>query len=420
MTPLTPAQKRSIILKIRRLVLKLHINVAGIDYNQWKRLVDDRTAELACAETEQFETGVRQLLGELQTSHTTFLRGIPEQLRPQHTINATLRKASLGDRDHWVFLDVFEDGPAARAGIKPGQILCAVDREPVREDSPPMFSVGRQYTFTIGSAHSETRVDVVVEIPVVKGSKAHPALVPPKTIATKILDGDVGVLKIGWFTATMGLGFARELDSAIGGLKRTGCDRLIIDLRGNIGGGLGFARLASYLCPGEVAIGQSLTPRRLRSGYHRESLPRIPMPNSRTGLIIALTRFLVKDKSLVLLTQGLGHQPFHGRVAIMVNEFTYSAAEMVANFAQENALALIVGTKTAGMVLGGRNLAVGGGYWLGLPVFGWFTSRGETIEGQGVVPNIQVDALPELLRVGRDEQLAAAVEAINIERSRQR
>jgi carboxyl-terminal processing protease len=104
----------------------------------------------------------------------------------------------------------------------------------------------------------------------------------------------------------------------------------------------------------------------------------------------------------------------------LVNEFTYSAAEMVANFAQENALALIVGTKSAGMVLGGRNLAVGGGYWLGLPVFGWFTSRGETIEGKGVVPNIQVDALPQLLMAGRDEQLLAAVEAINIERSRQR
>jgi C-terminal processing protease CtpA/Prc len=38
----------------------------------------------------------------------------------------------------------------------------------------------------------------------------------------------------------MGLEFANSLDVAISNLKSKDCDRLIIDLRGNIGGGLGF------------------------------------------------------------------------------------------------------------------------------------------------------------------------------------
>ena len=47
---------------------------------------------------------------------------------------------------------------------------------------------------------------------------------------------------------------------------------------------------------------------------------------------------------------------------MLVNEWTNSAAEMVANFAAENRLATIVGEKTRGNVLGAMNFKVG--WWL--------------------------------------------------------
>jgi C-terminal processing protease CtpA/Prc len=47
----------------------------------------------------------------------------------------------------------------------------------------------------------------------------------------------------------------------------------------------------------------------------------------------------------------LGAQPFHKKIVVLTNEWTNSAAEMVANFATENHLAKIVGKKTAGNVL---------------------------------------------------------------------
>ena len=100
------------------------------------------------------------------------------------------------------------------------------------------------------------------------------------------------------------------LDCAISQLNANGCDRLLVDLRGNIGGSLGFARLASYLCADRRPIGHSLTPRRLRTGYKLDQLPRVAMPATRAGVALALTRFAVKDKSLMLLTQGLGAQRF--------------------------------------------------------------------------------------------------------------
>ena len=195
-----------------------------------------------------------------------------------------------------------------------------------------------------------------------KGDKDLPPILPPKSISSSMIGPGVGLVRITWFAGAMGLGFANELDSAISALKAQGCDRLIVDLRGNIGGGLGFARLASYFCPDKVPIGYSLTPSRQRKGYKTEDFERVVYPDSRLGFALTLGRFAFCDKSIFLLTQGLGPKPFHGRVVFLVNEWTNSAAEMVAGFASENKLATIVGTKTAGNVLGATNAKVGGGY----------------------------------------------------------
>ena len=94
------------------------------------------------------------------------------------------------------------------------------------------------------------------------------------------------------------------------------------------------------------------------------------MPRTKPELIFTLGLFAFRDKSVMLMTQGLGPQPFHGRILILVNEWTNSAAEMLANFAAENGLAELVGQKTSGNVLGAANFQVGSGYWLRFPFSG--------------------------------------------------
>jgi C-terminal processing protease CtpA/Prc len=211
----------------------------------------------------------------------------------------------------------------------------------------------------------------------------------------------------------MGLRFAKDLDAAITDLKHQGMSRLIIDLRGNIGGGLGLARLASYMCPGQIPIGYSLTPRRLRTGYRKEDLLPVPMPRTGVELLWTLARFSFRDKSIFLLTQGLGPQPFHTHIVLLVNEWTNSAAEMVAGFAAENTLATIVGKQTAGNVLGAANFKVGSGYWVRLPVFGWYTSKGNCLEGKGVSPDVLVEVDPCQLNAGVDQQMNKAIEILS-------
>jgi tricorn protease len=128
--------------------------------------------------------------------------------------------------------------------------------------------------------------------------------------------------------------------------------------------------------------------------------------------MICLLRFSVQDKSLVLMTQGLGDQPFHGRIAVLVNEWTNSAGEMVAQFAKDTKLATVIGCKTMGNVLGSTMLNVGSGYSLYLPIFGWYSPDGTHTEGSGVEPDVSIDVDPNDLGCGQDAQLNKALELL--------
>ncbi len=407
-------QRKTILSNIRKRVLKSHFNVARIDYNAWLKLFDERTATLLTGDEEAFEAGVQDVLKGLGSSHTGFYHDRPSRLLPQHTINATLGEFTQGGQRRWFFLDVFEDGPADRAGIKPGNVLHQVDGVAYAPPNMPPLKPGATHEFSVSAPDGTAARQIVIEVPTRKGDKDLPPILPPKSLSISMIESGVGLLRVTWFPGAMGLGFSNELDKAIAGLKAQGCDRLIVDLRGNIGGGLGFARLASYLCPDRVAIGYSLTPNRQRKGFRRDEFERVVYPATRMGFAITLGRFAFRDKSIFLMTQGLGPQPFHGRVVFLVNEWTNSAAEMVASFASENKLAKIVGTKTPGNVLGAVNAKVGCGYWLRLPVFGWYTPNGMSVEGHGITPDRSVEVDPESLSRGIDGQLHAAAEYTGI------
>lgn len=405
-------QRTAILQSVKKRVLQHHINVAGINYGEWAKLVDERTPRLAATEGEEFEGGVSSLLAQLGTSHTVFYHERTISLPPQHSLNATLCAFQRHGREIWGFVDVFEDGPAHVAGIRAGDILLSVDGTPYEPPSMPRFSTGKSFTLTVSNPDGQERRDIAIDIPYRKGTKDRPPIIEPKPLSHRMLEPGIGLLRITYFPGPMGLEFARALDMAITDLKQHQCDRLIVDLRGNIGGGLGFARLASYFCPGALPIGHSLTSRRLRKGFSSQELPRVPMPQTRAALLFTLGSYAFRDKSIHLLTQSLGAQPFHGRIVLLVNQWTNSAAEMVANFAAESRLATIVGGRTAGNVLGAANFPVGRGYRVRLPIFGWYTSQGHCLEGKGVTPDVAVEPDLDLLNAGVDQHLAKGLEIL--------
>ena|SRR5215469_3811628 len=103
-------------------------------------------------------------------------------------------------------------------------------------------------------------------------------------------------------------------------------------------------------------------------------------PSDKASLLWLAVRYAFVERSILVVTEGLRQRRFHGRVVLFVNEHTASAGEMVAAFAEENNLALIVRSKTPGRLLSSRAFKVGHGYILGLPVAAYLTWHGRMLE----------------------------------------
>jgi carboxyl-terminal processing protease len=277
-----------------------------------------------------------------------------------------------------------------------------------RDVRPPdelRFSVGESVSLLIEKLHGGQRT-VKVQLPVFK-SKTHPVTALEAVHAERLSD-EIGLLKVAMFPGVIGIDVAKDIDRAIESLD--GCSRLIVDMRGNTGGGIGGLRLMSYLTPGKLEVGYSLTRKRRERGYRREELTRFGrIPCHKATLIWLAVRYAFVEKSILVVTEGLGERPFHGRVVLLVNEHTASAGEMVSAFAEENNLATIVGTKTPGRLLSGSAYKVGHGYILGLPVAAYLTWRGRMLENNGIIPRFSVELSRDALRLGRDTQLETGI-----------
>src|SRR6266581_4075863 len=412
-----PARKdrAKIISTIKKLVSERHINVSNPnqDHSPWLSLVDEQTPRLMEVGREAFEAGVSELLRALGSSHTAFFHQRRDSVPAPYSINATLRSVETVHGKRWMFVDVIEDGVAFQAGIRPGEFLLSIDSEPVLPPKSANFRIGDNHQVEVGGFNGSRR-QVSIKVPD-RAAKDRPPMIEPRSLSHRMLAPDTGLVKVATFPGAVGQSFANGLDSAIRDLKDRGVQRLIVDIRGNIGGGLGSLRLLSYICPGKVEIGYSVTRRRLRKGYQKERLTRIgKIPATKTELLMMAVRFKIfhRDRSMVLVTEGLGPQPFHGRTVVLINEHTHSAAEMVASFAKENRLATLVGTRTAGEVLGGANFKLPSGYVLRMPVAGWYTWKGDCIEGKGVEPDVIIENTPESLAAGVDTQVEKALDVV--------
>jgi C-terminal processing protease CtpA/Prc len=405
-----------IVNRIKQLISSRHINVSNPrqDYRPWLKLIDQRgDALIRSANEQEFERGIRDILNRLGSSHTAFFHIRHDNVPALYSINATLRAVDSTSNKRWMFLDVIEDGAASRAGIKPGEFLLAIDSRSLTPPDIATFRIGGKHQLDIRGLAGQIR-QVAIEIPD-KRAMNRPPMVEPRSLSHRMITGDVGLTKIATFPGAVGLEFARNLDLAMQDLKERGMKRLIIDIRGNVGGGLGSLRLMSYLCPNKLEIGYSLTRRRLRNGYRKEHLSRIErIPANKPELALMALRFglIHRDRSMVLVTEALGAQAFHGRIVLLVNDYTHSAAEMVASFAKEHHLATLVGSTTAGEVLGGANFKLRNGYRLRIPTAGWYTWNGDCIEGKGVEPDVILENSPESLAAGIDAQLEKAKEVV--------
>jgi C-terminal processing protease CtpA/Prc len=358
------------------------------------------------------------LLAELHTSHLGFFHGSARRASSRAALSATYLADETPFGKRWIFQDVHSGGAASNAGIEPGDILLSVDGREITPPEHPVFAMGKQTGLEIVGRDDQRRT-VAVDVARPKGKKLH--FVEPTLVEARHLGNRLGYLKVAMFPGMVGVEVANEISRAVERLGKI--DSLIIDLRGNTGGGIGALRVMSLLTPGRIPVGFALDRKRVTPNLDSEKqrFRRFhAIPGSKKALWPLALKFapaMLAKTPIVLETEGLGRKEFHGNMILLVDRHTASAAEMIVAFARENNLARIVGEKTAGKLLSATSVKVGQGFRLALPTGAYYTWKGSVLEGTPIEPDERVEFDWQAARVRKDTLLEAAIEHISVQPS---
>jgi C-terminal processing protease CtpA/Prc len=381
----------------------------------WRAAVDHHRPLIEAADTAgRFEQAMTDLLAELHTSHLGFFHGSARRASSRAALSATYLADETPFGKRWIFQDVHSGGAASNAGIKPGDILLNVDGLEIAPPEHPVFAMGKQTSLEIVGRDNQLRV-VAVDVARPKGKKLH--FVEPTLVEARHLEGGLGYLKVAMFPGLIGVEVANEISRAVEGLGKI--DSLIIDLRGNTGGGIGALRVMSLLTPDRIPVGFALDRKRVTPNLDSEKqrFRRFhAIPASKKALWMLALKFaptMLAKTPIVLETEGLGRKVFHGRVTLLVNRHTASAAEMIVAFARENSLANIIGEKTAGKLLSATSVKVGHGFRLALPTGAYHTWNGMVLEGMPIEPDELVEFAWRAALANKDSQLQFAIESVS-------
>jgi carboxyl-terminal processing protease len=380
----------------------------------WQAAVERHRPIIEDAATPDiFEQAMSDLLAELHSSHLGFFHSSARRASSRAALSATYLADDTSYGKRWIFQDVHLGGAASIAGIQPGNILLTVNGKDIAPPEHPVFPMGRQTTVEIIDNEDKQRT-ASVDVARPKGKKLH--FIEPQLVEARHLGDELGYLKIAMFPGMVGVVVANEISSAIAGLGAI--DSLIIDLRGNTGGGIGALRVMSLLTPDRIPVGFALDKRRVTNNLESEKqrFRRFSQIPSSTKVLwplaLQFAPAMLAKKPIVLETEGLGKQPFHGRVVLLVDRHTASAAEMIVAFARENSLGRIIGEKTAGRLLSATSVKVGKGFRLALPTGAYYTWNGSILEGTPIEPDHTAEFDWKDRRRGHDRQLAFAIESL--------
>jgi carboxyl-terminal processing protease len=405
-------QRREILNRVLQFVEEKSVTAPGTP-DAARLRAEHEAVIIRASTTDDFERAMNEMLKRLGR-HAGLFHGSRPRSPSRIAFAATfLRAETPHDGPRYLFAGVHPGGPADRAGARPGDIVLTIDEVDLVPPAEVPFALGHVYTLQVrrGSATLTLTIDVPAS-----QSKERPLVVPEQVVTTFRITPQIAVLRVTMFPGNLGIDVAKDISRAVDELA-TRC--LIIDLRGNSGGGTGFLRLMSCLCPDRRGVGYTIGPRLLRSGFDKNKLPRLSrIPRSTFGVFPLVAGLALRDwralleRSVALFTEGLGPRPHHGHIAMLVDGYSASAAEMVAAFGYEERLTTIVGTKTAGALGGAKAWDVGHGYRVALPVLAYVTWKGTHYDGRGIVPHIEEPLSPEALWNGADNQVARARAAL--------
>ena len=260
-------------------------------------------------------------------------------------------------------VEVTKGGPADQAGLRPGEIITAVDG----------FSLAGEGRYEgAGRIQGEEGSTVVLEVQSTDGAvrrvEVTRASLETDPVNSTMLEGNVGYIALSNFFDHS----AERLKEEVTRLQKEGAEALVFDMRNNGGGYLTeLTEMLDFLLPeGPIFISRD------KAGHEEVTQ---------------------SDAACVELP-----------MAVLVNGNTYSAAEFFAAELQEQGAAVIVGEPTSGKGYSQQTFALPHGGAMAISTAAYFTGEGTSLIGTGLTLDREVYLTEE-----GDAQLEAALELLD-------
>jgi carboxyl-terminal processing protease len=252
-------------------------------------------------------------------------------------------------KDVLTVVSPIEDTPAFNAGLKPGDQILKIDGKTTKN-----IDIMTAVKKLRGPKDTKVTITIMREnMTVPKDYTLTRAIIQVKSIKVKKLEDNIGYIRIATFQERTSDDLHKELRDLSG--KLNPMKGLILDLRNDPGGLLTQAIEVSDIF--------------LKSG------------------VIVSTRGRVKSMETTAMAKNNGDE-VTCPIVVLVNEGTASAAEIVAGALQDNGRALVVGTQTFGKASVQTVIPLEDGAALKLTTARYYTSKGRSIQAEGITPDI--------------------------------
>lgn len=169
---------------------------------------------------------------------------------------------------------------------------------------------------------------------------------------------------------------------------------LIIDVRNNSGGNASYIRLISYLTAKPHFVLALLSRPFLNefgnapAQLDEQTLKRLPKVTGAYTTDRIIAAFRDHNGGAAFYTEDVSSKQYHGKIIVLVNQETASAAEGFAAIMKREPNVTIIGQPTAGAVVGAEPFPIPGGWTLAVPTHSAWLADGERYRDDKTTPNI--------------------------------